>query len=78
MFHFDFPGAIGGGRSKAADASRSVSRTIQNNFLDDKKQEVWNASVITDDHFRKSKSYEIIIADQIITLWFMDDVELAM
>ena len=33
-------GAIGGGRSKAADASRSVSRTIQNNFLDDKKQEV--------------------------------------
>ncbi|XP_012937640.1 synaptojanin-1 [Aplysia californica] len=32
-------GALGGGRSKYSDASRSASRTIQNNFLDGSKQE---------------------------------------
>ncbi|KAL4225388.1 Synaptojanin-1 [Mactra antiquata] len=32
-------GALGGGRSKTSDAARSASRTIQNNFLDNTKQE---------------------------------------
>nr|XP_022328766.1 synaptojanin-1-like isoform X2 [Crassostrea virginica] len=32
-------GALGGGRSKYSDAARSASRTIQNNFLDNSKQE---------------------------------------
>ncbi|XP_063401650.1 synaptojanin-1-like isoform X1 [Mytilus trossulus] len=32
-------GALGGGRSKYSDATRSASRTIQNNFLDSSKQE---------------------------------------
>uniref|UniRef100_A0A2C9JV86 phosphoinositide 5-phosphatase n=1 Tax=Biomphalaria glabrata TaxID=6526 RepID=A0A2C9JV86_BIOGL len=32
-------GALGGGRSKYSDASRTASRTIQNNFLDGSKQE---------------------------------------
>ncbi|ESP04692.1 hypothetical protein LOTGIDRAFT_135750 [Lottia gigantea] len=32
-------GALGGGRSKISDASRSASRAIQNNFLDNSKQE---------------------------------------
>ncbi|XP_059179019.1 synaptojanin-1-like [Physella acuta] len=32
-------GALGGGRSKYSDASRSATRTIQNNFLDGSKQE---------------------------------------
>ncbi|XP_061177920.1 synaptojanin-1-like [Saccostrea echinata] len=32
-------GALGGGRSKYSDATRSASRTIQNNFLDNSKQE---------------------------------------
>lgn len=32
-------GALGGGRSKASDAARSASRTVQNNFLDSSKQE---------------------------------------
>ncbi|KAL3841607.1 hypothetical protein ACJMK2_019724 [Sinanodonta woodiana] len=32
-------GALGGGRSKASDAARSASRTIQSNFLDNTKQE---------------------------------------
>ncbi|XP_052801700.1 synaptojanin-1-like [Mya arenaria] len=32
-------GALGGGRSKTSDAARSATRTIQNNFLDNNKQE---------------------------------------
>ncbi|XP_052229766.1 synaptojanin-1-like [Dreissena polymorpha] len=32
-------GALGGGRSKTSDAARSATRTIQNNFLDNSKQE---------------------------------------
>ncbi|CAH1803194.1 unnamed protein product, partial [Owenia fusiformis] len=32
-------GALGGGRSKAKDAARSATRTIQNNFMDRSKQE---------------------------------------
>ncbi|XP_071104406.1 synaptojanin-2-like [Haliotis cracherodii] len=32
-------GALGGGRSKYSDAARSATRTIQNNFLDNSKQE---------------------------------------
>ncbi|XP_064600325.1 synaptojanin-1-like [Liolophura sinensis] len=32
-------GALGGGRSKYSDATRSATRTIQNNFLDGSKQE---------------------------------------
>lgn len=32
-------GALGGGRSKLRDASRSATRTLQNNFFDSAKQE---------------------------------------
>ncbi|KAK6191374.1 hypothetical protein SNE40_003083 [Patella caerulea] len=41
-------GALGGGRSKYSDAARSATRAIQNNFLDNSKQEAIDIMLLGD------------------------------